>query len=323
MVCGCKGLAVVTGAGAIAEAVGRVAEEGAAFGDVEEAEGMLAAEDNGTGPFSFLEEPVDLGLADSAGGTLGVGLGVFGEDFVEVGAVVVGAMFPDVSGHVVEAEGIWWVGFDRGGAGEAVFAGVVVWEFSGEDVGEPFFAGLGFGSPNVVEFLLTTASGEFPFGFGGETFAGPFGVGIGIFPGDTDDGVVVFSFDVRFEAGGVLPGSSVFKTPPLPFGAFALEFDGSGWAGEDESTGLERFGRGFGEVFDRPAFFGLGLVAGGIDEFFKLGVRDFGGVDIEATDGDFVNGAFFGVVGEFGVFLGATGVGFSFDEDHAIGCGAF
>jgi len=104
----------------------------------------------------------------------------------------------------------------------------------------------------------------------------------------------------------------------LPFGAFALEFYGGGWAGEDDGSCFEGFGWGLGEVFYGPAFFGLGFVAGGIDEFLELGVGDFVGVDVEAADGDFVDGSFFGVVGEFGVLLGATGVGGSFDEDHAL-----
>ena len=118
-----------------------MAEEGAAFGNVEEAVWVLFSEDDGARPFLFLEEPGDFGLADSAGGAFGIRFWVFDEDGVVVWAVVVGAMFPDVSGHVVEAVGVGWVGFDGGGAGEAVFGGVVVGEFSGEDVGEPFVAG--------------------------------------------------------------------------------------------------------------------------------------------------------------------------------------
>jgi len=182
-----------------------VAEEGAAFGDVEEAEGVLFSEDDGAGPFFVLEEEVDLGLADAAGRAFGVGLGVFDEGGVVVGAVVVGAMFPDVSGHVVEAEGVWGVRFDGSGADEAIEASVFVGEFSGEDVGEPFAIGLGFGSPDVVEAFFATAGGEFPFGFGGEAFAGPFGVGVGVFPGDADDGVVFFTFEVGVWAGGLFP----------------------------------------------------------------------------------------------------------------------
>ncbi len=114
-------------------------------------------------------------------------------------------MFPDISGHVVEAEVVSGERFDGSGADEAVFAGVVVGEFSGEDVGEPLFAGLGFGAPGVVEFFFSTAGGEFPFGFGGESFAGPFGVGIGVFPGDADDGVVFFPFEVGAFSGGSFP----------------------------------------------------------------------------------------------------------------------
>jgi len=166
---------------------------------------VLFSKDDGARPFSFLEEPVDFRLADSAGGAFGVGLGIFDEGGVVVGAVVVGAMFPDVSGHVVEAEGVWRVRFDGSGADEAIEASVFVGEFSGEDVGEPFAIRLGFAPPSVVLFFFATAGGEFPFGFGGEAFAGPFGVGVGIFPGDANDGVVFFSFEVGVWAGGLFP----------------------------------------------------------------------------------------------------------------------
>ncbi len=105
----------------------------------------------------------------------------------------------------------------------------------------------------------------------------------------------------------------------MPFGALALEFDRLWWAGEDEGAGLESFGRGFGEIFDRPAALGLGFVSGGVDEFLELGVGDLVSVDEEAADSDFVNGSFFGVVGEFGLLFGATSVRFPFDPDHAFG----
>ena len=197
---------------------------------------MLAAEDDGAGPFSFLKEPVHFGLADSAGWAGGVGFWVFGEDLVVVGAILVRAMFPDVSGHVVEAEFIGGEGFNGGGAGEAVFAGVVVREFSGEDVGEPFAVGLGVGSPDEVEAVFSSAGGEFPFGFGGEALASPFAVGVCIFPSDADDGVVFFPYKVGAFSGGSFPRGPFFKAPPLPNGAFAFELHGGGWAGEDEGS---------------------------------------------------------------------------------------
>lgn len=135
-------------------------------------------------------------------------------------------MFPDVSGHVVEAEFVGRVGFDGGGAGEAIFAGVLVGEFSGEDIGEPFFAGLGFVTPDVNLLLFSAASGEFPLGFGREAFASPFAVGVGIFPGDADDGMVVLALNVGIGAGGVEPAGTFGETPPLPFGSFTTEFNG-------------------------------------------------------------------------------------------------
>ena len=63
----------------------------------------------------------------------------------------------------------------------------------------------------------------------------------------------------------------------------------------------------------------MGFVVGGVYEFLELGVGDLVGVEVEAADGDFVDGALLGVVGEFGVFWSATGVGGTLDQDHAGG----
>ena len=314
-----EGLGVVTGPGAIAETIGSVAEEGSAFGDMEETEFVLLTKDDGAGPFSALEEPVHDRLADAVGWAFGVVFGILEEGFVGIGAVVVGAVFPDVSGHIVEAEVVGWVGLDRCRAGEAIFSGVVVGEFSGEDVGEPFFAGLGFVAPDVYLLLFSAPGGEFPFGFGGETFASPFAVGIGIFPGDADDGVVVLALNVGVGTGRVEPAGSLGKAPPLPFSAFTLELDGIGRAGEDEGAGFEAFGRGFWEIFVAPAAFGLGLVIGGVGEFFPLGIGDLVGLDVEAVDFHVVDGAFFGIERKTRAFGGAAGVGGTFNPDHSFG----
>jgi len=59
-------------AGAVAEAIGGVTKEGASLGDVEIAQGVLFPENNRAGPFLMLQEPIDLGLAHSAGRALGV-----------------------------------------------------------------------------------------------------------------------------------------------------------------------------------------------------------------------------------------------------------
>lgn len=321
MVGGCEGLGIVSGAGAVAQAVGGVAEEGATLGDVQIAQRVLFSENNRAGPLLMLEKPIDLGLADSALGPLGVGNRLFDKEGVGIRAIVVGAMFPNISGHVIESELIGRVGLDGGGAGEAIVAGIFVGEFSGENIGEPFLAGFCFGAPDVIETFLTSARGKFPFRFGREAFPNPLAVGIGILPSHANDGVVFFSFQIGTGAGGVFPISTGFKAPPLPLSSLAAEIHRLRWAGEHERAGFEGFGRGFGEVFDRPTALGLGFVAGCIDEFLELRIRDFVDVEVKTADGDFMDGAFFRVEGEVRVLFRAASVGLAFDPDHAFGSG--
>lgn len=144
------------------------------------------------------------------------------------------------------------------------------------------------------------------------------GVGLGVFPSDADHGVVFFSVEVGIWAEWVFPRGSFFKSPPLPDRVFFPEFDRFGRSGENDGAGDKHFGRSFGEFFGGPSFFGLGHVVCSVDEFLKLGVRDFMDVDKKPGDGDWVDGAFFGVVWEFWVFGGAAGVSGTFDPDHVI-----
>ena len=315
---GGEGFGVVAGGGAVAEAVGLVAEEGAAFGDVEQGEGVGLV----FGPEAGLLEVLHHGLADGfffAGAS-----GVFGDFFHEkgvgVGAVEIRAVFPDVSGHVVEAVVVGRVGFHGGGSGEAVRGGVFVWKSSGEDVRQPFVFRDVLVAPDVDAVFVPPAGGAFPLGLGGEAFAGPFGVGVGIFPGEADDRVIHFVFDVGVGTLWVFPVGSLGEDPPLPLGAGLPEFDFFCGRDKDHGTGLEHVLGGVGEVFFTPAAFGLGLISGGIDEFFELGVGDLVFVDEEGGDFDLVGGFFFGILGtvtEGGVV--ATGVGSTGDEDHAGG----
>ena len=69
-------------------------------------------------------------------------------------------------------------------------------ELTSVNVGEPVFTWFGFVSPSVDELFFATTSCELPLGFRGEAFTGPFGVGLGIFIGNADDGMVFFPFKV-------------------------------------------------------------------------------------------------------------------------------
>ena len=167
MVCRGQGLRVVACARTVAQAVGSVTEEGASLGHAEKRERVLLAKDDGGWPGATLKEPIDFGLAHSTFGTGRVFLRILEEKLVGVRAVKVGAVLPDVSGHVVKTVGIGWVGFDRSRALKAVVACVFVGKLSGEDIGEPLFSGLEFVSPDVIESILPAPGGQFPFGLGG------------------------------------------------------------------------------------------------------------------------------------------------------------
>ena len=227
-------------------------------------------------------------------------------------------MLPNVPGHVVEAVGVWWVGFDGSCSFKAILAGVLVGKLSGENIGEPFFAGFGFVAPDVIESVLSSPGCQFPFGFGRESFAGPFAVGLGVFPVHANDGVVVLSFDVGLRSGGMLPVGTFDKAPPLPLRSFAPEFDALVGTRENKSSRLECFRRSLRKVFLGKAALGPGFVTGGVHELAKLRVCDLVNLDEESAHGDLVDRTFLGVVRKVGVFGGATGVGRTLDPNHSF-----
>lgn len=201
----------------------------------------------------------------------------------------------------------------------AVEGAIIVGKVSLEGVGGPlFFGGFGLVAPDEEGVVFIAASSAFPFRFGGQAFVGPFAVGFGVFFGDADDGVVHFVLDRAIGAGGMLPGGAGDKLPPLPFGAGLPFFNFASRCFEDEGSGFQLVLGSVGEILFGEASFGLGLVAGGLDEFSELGIGDFGGVDEEGGDRDFVYGLFLRVLGgaaKAAVF--AAGVGATRDKDHA------
>ena len=76
---------------------------------MQEAERVLLAKNDGRRPFVILKEPVDFRLTDAAPWSFGIFLGVFDENRVGIGAVIVRAMFPDIPRHVIESEWVRWV----------------------------------------------------------------------------------------------------------------------------------------------------------------------------------------------------------------------
>ena len=191
-------------------------------------------------------------------------------------------------------------------------------EFSLEGVGEPFAIGCFFVSPSKDGAVESATGSEFPLGFGGESFASPFGVGGSVFVSHADDGVIHLVGDGGVGPSRVTPTCSGSELPPVPVCVVLPDFDLRWRWGEYEGAGGEHFVRGLGEVFPAPAAFGLCLVSGGFGEFEKLRVGDLGFVDKEAVDGDVVGGLFFRVVGvlaDFAVFT--TSVCRTGDPGHA------
>ena len=214
----------------------------------------------------------DLGDRLFAGGAGGVFGGVFEEGLVVVGTVEVGADFPDVAGHVVETVVVGGKAFDGSGGGEAVEGGVVLGKLALEGIGGPGFAvGLGLVAPDEEGVVEIAAGSALPFRFGGEAFFGPFAVGVGVVLGHADDGVVHFVGDGAVGAGGMLPVGTGDKLPPLPFRAGLPLVDFAGGGFEDEGAGFELVGGGVGKIFFGETALGLGLVAGGLDEFRRTG----------------------------------------------------
>src|SRR5438128_1612144 len=57
--------------------------------------------------------------------------------------------------------------------------------------------------------------GELPLRFGGETLAGPFGIGNCIVIGDVDDGIIFLSLNIAVGAAGMVPVRALDVGPPL------------------------------------------------------------------------------------------------------------
>lgn len=122
---------------------------------------------------------------------------------IEIGGPPVGAPFPDVTDHVVEAEVVGGEGGGRCGGKVAVFAGVVVGEVSLPDVAAVLAVGVEFITPWIESRWESSPCSVFPLGFSWELFACPGCVGMCVVPGDVSDRVVGDFFDVAAGAFGV------------------------------------------------------------------------------------------------------------------------
>ena len=84
--------------------------------------------------------------------------------------------FPDIADHVVQAVAVRRERRDRRSALEAVLAKILARKFTLPGIGHMLAVGRELVAPAILGAVEAAACGEFPFGFGGQLLAGPFGV---------------------------------------------------------------------------------------------------------------------------------------------------
>ena len=99
-----------------------------------------------------------------------------------IGAIPIGAPFPNVARHVGQTISIGRKRAHRGRSREAVISRIAVREMALESVRLKLAAGLEFPAPNVGLAVQSTARREFELGFCGQAFTGPFRVSRRILP---------------------------------------------------------------------------------------------------------------------------------------------
>ena len=100
-----------------------------------------------------------------------------------------------------------------------------------------------------------------------------------------DDGVFLATQEMGSRTLGMTP---VRARHPFPPGKMVFQRDGFGGRIKADRAGHEHLRRGTGKVFRVRRALGHGDVTGGADKFFKLLVRDLGGVHPETIHAHFV-----------------------------------
>ena len=206
---------------------------------------------------------------------------------VGIGVVPVGDPFPDIAGHVVQAIRVGFEAAHRRRAGIAIGSGVAGWEDTLPDVGEPAVAAAVIGlvaAPDVGQTIDAPTCRAFPFSLGGQAFAGPAAVGVGIFPGQVHHRVICPAAQAAAWAFGCAPTRAGRPLPPL---RQIAQVDFTNRHHEDQRARLQHRGgrrlcagpqlRPDGLEIDRA--FSHRAVAGGLHKALKLRVGDLGLVD--------------------------------------------
>ncbi len=207
----------------------------------------------------------------------------------------VAAPLPDVAGHVVQAVAVGRERLHRRRALVSIFRRIFIREVALEVVALRMVFVERFVAPDVLLAFQAAARRALPLGLGRQAFAGPFGIGDGVVPGNLYDGVVVPAVDGAARSFRVAPVGPGLPLPPL---MHVVQRHRMVRRRENEGTGfgleVGRFRRAgwelLLEILPVQRLLGRGAVAGGLDEGAELGVGDVGLVHPEAVHPDAVGG---------------------------------
>ena len=104
----------------------------------------------------------------------------FGDLRVVIGPIPIAAPLPDVTGHVIEAVGVWGKGSGRCQSREAVFTRVLDRKLTLIGVRHELASGFELVAPGIEFAGHAAARCEFPLRFAGQPFPGPLGVSLSI-----------------------------------------------------------------------------------------------------------------------------------------------
>src|SRR4029453_7870107 len=142
--------------------------------------------------------------------------------------IPVGRPFPDVADNVVQAVTVWRECADRRSALKAIGIGILAREFSLPGICHVTAGRREFIAPRKFGVLKPAARREFPFRFGRQILASPFGVGERITEGHMHDRMIVQTTNVASGSVRMPPLRALGEGPPLAEVAEADRMRGGG-----------------------------------------------------------------------------------------------
>ena len=209
------------------------------------------------------------------------------------GGPPIGRPLPHIADHVVEPVAVWRERFDGRGALVAIGLQVLVREGALPGIRHLAAVRCEFAAPGKLGTVETAARRDLPFRFGRQFLAGPSGVGLGVAIRDMHDGMIMQSGDRAARAVGAPPIRAELELPPL---APIVEIDLMRWRGEHQRAGAQHVQQRTGIVLCVGLQLSEGNVAGRVDEFEKVAVRDGCLVNPEPVDRDLMRRRFLGIV---------------------------